>query len=63
MFKGSVRTLKLKRAWVFEQGNDQKHTTSKSILKYLRVLEWPPQSLDFNIIDNMVSNAVYCTLL
>ena len=53
----SVQTLKSKRGWEFQQTNDPKHT-SKSTTKYIQVrwmkaLEWLPQSPDFNIIENL----------
>ena len=53
----SFHTLMLMSGWVFHQDNDPKHT-SKSTMKYLqerlmKVLEWPPQSSDFNIIENL----------
>ena len=51
----SVRDLKLKCTWVMQQDNDPKHT-SKSTSEWLKkpkmkVLEWPSQSLDLNLIE------------
>ncbi len=51
----SVCDLKLKRTWVMQQDNDPKHT-SKSISERLKknkikVLEWPNQSPDLNLIE------------
>ena len=51
----SVQDLKLKRTWVMQQDNDPKHT-SKSTSEWLKkpkmkVLEWPNQSLDLNLIE------------
>ena len=47
----------LKRGWEFQQHNDPKHT-SKSTMKYLqerqmKILVWPSQYPDLNIIENM----------
>ncbi len=51
----SVCDLKLKRTWVMQQENVPKHI-SKSTSEWLKknkikVLEWPSQSLDFNLIE------------
>ena len=49
--------MKLKRGWLLWQDNNPKHT-SKSTMDYLKgrtlkVLAWPSQSLDLNIIENL----------
>uniref|UniRef100_A0AAZ3QMH9 Tc1-like transposase DDE domain-containing protein n=1 Tax=Oncorhynchus tshawytscha TaxID=74940 RepID=A0AAZ3QMH9_ONCTS len=55
--KTSVRKLKLGRKWVFQMDNDPKHT-SEVVAKWLKdnkvkVLEWPLQSADLNLIENV----------
>ena len=55
--KTSVRKFKLGRKWVFQMGNDPKHT-SKVVAKWLKdkkvkVLKRPSQSPDHNPIENV----------
>jgi transposase len=51
----SVRQLKLMRSWVMQQDNNPKHrsksTTEWLQQKKIRLLEWPSQSPDLNLIE------------
>ena len=53
----SVRALKMGHGWVFQHDNDPKHTAkaTKEWLKkkHIKVLEWPSQSPDLNLIKSM----------
>ncbi len=50
----SVCDLKLKHTWVMQQDNDTKHTNKSTSewlkKKKIKVLEWPSQRLDLNLI-------------
>ena len=53
----SVRALKMGRGWVFQHDNDPKHTVmaTKEWLKkkHIKVMEWPRQSPDLKLIENL----------
>ena len=50
----SARTLKMGRGWVFQHDNEPKHTTkaTKEWLKqkHIKVMEWPSQSPDLDLV-------------
>ncbi|MGH0119912.1 UNVERIFIED_CONTAM: hypothetical protein FKN15_059840 [Acipenser sinensis] len=53
----SAKDLRLGRRFTLQQDNDPKHT-AKATLEWLKnkkvnVLEWPSQSADLNLIENL----------
>jgi hypothetical protein len=53
----SARAIEMKRCWVFQHDNDQKHTARATkewfCKKYFKVLDWPSQSPELDLIENL----------
>ncbi len=58
----SVKKLKMKRQWILQQDNDPKHK-AKSTQEWfkknkVKVLPWPSQSPDLNIIEKRLEEVI-----
>ena len=60
--KANVRLMKLKPDWIFQQDNDPKHTAKLTHNWFncnrIKVLKCPSQSLDFNLIENLLKELI-----